>query len=139
MGIIPILNLRFAAYLFAIISGIVLLKWTKNDIYKYFALIFGFMLCHVESVGFTKEFDNLLYIISVNWVLYSGITTITGILKNKKYLINTGIVLSILSIIRIFIFDLANVEAIYKLIAFLALGIILMLISYIYTSNKKKG
>ena len=78
------------------------------------------------------------YVISLSWVLYSGITTIIGILRNKKYLINTGIALIILSILRIFIYDLANVEAIYKLVAFLALGIILMLVSYIYTTNKNK-
>jgi uncharacterized membrane protein len=75
--------------------------------------------------------------ISLGWVLYSGTITITGIIANKKYLVNTGIFLSIITILRIFFYDLAAVEAIYKLVAILALGIILMLISYIYTTNIK--
>jgi uncharacterized membrane protein len=44
----------------------------------------------------------------------------------------------ILTIVRIFIYDLAKVDALYKLVAFLALGIILMLVSYIYTASKNK-
>ena len=63
---------------------------------------------------------------------------ILGILKNRRYLINTGIGIFILTIVRIFVYDLAKVDALYKLIAFLALGIILMLVSYIYTVNKNK-
>ena len=69
------------------------------------------------------------YLISLAWVLYSGTVTICGIQYNKRYLINSGIFMIILSILRIFIYDLAKVEALYKLIAFLALGIILMLVS----------
>ena len=138
-GYVPIMNLRFAAYVFAIGNCIIFAKWTNEDLYKYLAVILGFFLCHCECAGIVNSANSLTYIISVGWVLYSGLATIIGILRNKKYLINTGIVLSILSILRIFLYDLANVEALYKLIAFLVLGIILMLVSYIYTSNKKKN
>lgn len=136
-GFVPFINLRFAAYVFAIVTCLVHAKWTKEDAYKYIAVILGFFLCHSECVGIVNAVEGFNYLISVGWVVYSGLTTIIGILKNKKYLINTGIVLSILSILRIFLYDLANVDGLYKLIAFLVLGIILMLVSYIYTSNKK--
>lgn len=138
-SVIPVFNLRFAAYVVAIVCYLILAKITKSDIPKYLAVILGFFLCHTEAVGINRIAEGVTYIISLCWVLYSGITTITGIIRSKKVLINSGIVFTILSIIRIFFYDLATVDALYKLIAFLALGIILMLISYIYTKNKKKN
>lgn len=136
-GYMPVINLRFAAYVMGILTAIVCARWMNSEFYKYLAVILGFILAHCESVGIAHLAD-VIYIISVAWVLYSGIVTISGILLNRRYLINSGIFLVILSILRIFIYDLANVEALYKLVAFLALGIILMLVSYIYTSNQKK-
>lgn len=136
VGFISLINLRFATYLFAIISCVMLSRWTKHDFYKYLAVILGFLLIHTESVGIHKLNVGMQYIISLSWVLYSGIITTLGIISNRKFFINSGITLIIFSILRIFIFDLANVDALYKLIAFLALGIILMFVSYIYTKKK---
>lgn len=135
---LPILNLRCVAYIMAILCSILFAKWMKTEVFKYIAVILGFFLVHCESVGLTHLYENIKFIISLGWVLYSGGVTICGILLNKRYLINSGIFIIILTIFRIFIFDLAKVDALYKLIAFLALGIILMLVSYIYTSNQKK-
>lgn len=131
-------NMKVCAFALAIASCFVFAKWDDTDIYKYIGIVLGFLICHSESNQIYQQNSDMQYVISLSWVLYSGITTIAGILRNKKYLINTGIALIILTILRIFIYDLAHVEAIFKLIAFLALGIILMLVSYIYTTNKNK-
>lgn len=135
---LPIVNLRCAVYITAILSSIIFARWMKGEPFKYIAVILGFFLVHCESVGLTHIHENIKFIISLVWVLYSGGITICGILLNKRYLINSGIFIIILTIFRIFIFDLAKVDALYKLVAFLALGIILMLVSYIYTFNQKK-
>lgn len=135
---IVLLNMKVAAFAIAIASCWTFSRWDNTNIYKYIGIILGFLICHSESNQIYNQNPDMQYVISLSWVLYSGITTIIGILKNKKYLLNTGIALIILSILRIFIYDLANVEAIYKLIAFLTLGIILMLVSYIYTTHKNK-
>jgi uncharacterized membrane protein len=134
-----IFNLRCAAYVLAIISCLQFAKWDNLEIFKCIAVILGFFLCHSESAGVPKLYGSgWQYLISLAWVLYSGVTTIVGIVNNRRYLINTGIVMIILTIVRIFIYDLAKVDALYKLVAFLALGIILMLVSYIYTASKNK-
>ncbi|MBD5402632.1 DUF2339 domain-containing protein [bacterium] len=137
-GFLPILNLRFAAYVMGIAVSFILAQWNKIDFFKYLAVILGFVLAHCESVGISRLYENMSYIISLVWILYSGGITIAGILLGRKYLINSGICIVILTILRIFIFDLAKVDALYKLIAFLALGIILMLVSYIYTTRQKR-
>lgn len=135
---IVLFNMKVCAFALGIAACFIFSKWDNTDIYKYLAIILGFLICHSESNQIYAQNKGMEYVISLSWVLYSGITTIAGILRNKKYLINTGIALIILSILRIFIYDLAHVEAIFKLIAFLALGIILMLVSYIYTTHKNK-
>lgn len=135
---IPVLNIRFTAFILAISTTVIWAKWTKENLYKYLAVILGFILLHCESADYVKEYSNLNmnYIISLIWILYSGIITTIGIFKNKDFLKLSGIWLCILTIFRIFIYDLAKVDAMYKIIAFLALGIILMIISYFYTKNK---
>ena len=136
---LPIINLRFAAYVLAIIACVKYDQWDRVDFFKYVAVFLGFLLCHSESAAIPKLYGaGWQYLISLSWVLYSGIATIVGIVKNRRYLINAGIGIIILTIARIFIYDLAKVDALYKLVAFLALGIILMLVSYIYTVNKNK-
>ena len=137
-GYLPVLNFRFAAYVAAISVALILAKWEKFDIYKYLSVFLGFLFVHSESCSIPYLYGSLWqYVISLSWVIYSGAVTIWGILSNRRPLINAGIVIIILTICRIFIYDLAKVDMLYKLIAFLALGIILMLVSYIYTSGKK--
>lgn len=136
---IPVLNIRFAAYITAIGTSIYFAKKTKLEVYKYLAIILGFILVSLESFNYTNKIytSDISYIVSIVWLLYSGIITTLGILKDKSYLKNSGIIISILTLCRIFFCDLKNVDAIYKLILFIALGIIFMLISYLYNKRQK--
>jgi len=137
-GYVPFLNIRCAVYLAAIASFVLFARWYKSEVYKYIALVLGFFLCNCESLGIVSLYPNLNFVVSLSWILYSGIITIAGIITQKRCLLNSGIIIILLTILRIFTYDLAKVDALYKLIAFLVLGIILMLISYIYTINKTK-
>ena len=138
-GYTLILNLRFAAYVLGILTFIRYAKLSGAAVYKYIAVILGFMLFHSESAGVKHLFgDDFQYVISLCWVLYSGAVTVVGILRNINYLKIMGIILSILTVLRIIFVDLPSVEAIYKLIICLALGVVFMFISYIYTSKTKQ-
>lgn len=110
---------------------------TAAEILKYITIAEGFILIHFEAVNIVSRYENMSldYIISVLWITYAGLITIIGILKNIKFLKIAGIWLSILTILRIFIFDLSSVANIYKLIAFIVLGVILMIISYFYAKK----
>ena len=130
----PVLNLRLIAYSFLGANIYYNIKIKDNEWQKYLAVILGFLYVHFESVN-TAHYYNIEWLISVMWILYSGTVSLLGIFKNKKFLKITGIWLVILAISRIFIYDLANVDLIYKLIGFVVLGIVLILISYFY--NKK--
>ena len=133
---IPVFNIRFAAFAAAII---ITLMHSKIDVinaqvFQYIASILGFYLITAETFNQVGDFE---YMVTINWLLYTGILLIAGIFKDIKVLKNIGIIFSIITIIKIFAFDLSDVELIYKLIIFTALGIIFMNISYWY--NKRNG
>lgn len=148
-GFIPLINIRVLAFLSAILAFVLYARWTKQDIFKYFVIFFGFWLVHLETVSTIEAFKltNLEFLISVNWILYAAITTTIGILdikylnkaffEDKKPIIYSGIILCLLAVLRIFFFDLANTDILYKFIAFLTSGLILMLLSYIYNKKQK--
>jgi len=129
---IAFLNLRCAGLLTGIAGSILVARWSKSEIYKYISVFLGFLLFHFEACESPYN-----YLISLSWVLYSGIITILGIIKNKNFLKYSGIILIIMTVLRIFIYDLAKVDMIYKLIISLALGLILMLTSYMYSKGNK--
>ncbi len=134
---IPVINIRTAAFLAGVAAAVLYSKWTNKQIFKYIAVILGFILVHYEITDtiLKHSINQGSYLVSVCWIIYSGIITTIGILKNKNYLKNSGIGLCILSIIRIFLYDLANIDILYKFIAILTLGIILMIISYLYNRS----
>lgn len=137
----PIVNIRFVAFIAAIVSGLMYFKWTKSEIYNYLSIFIGLLLIHVETYDyFTKHnlFEQMPVAISIAWILYAGIIILLGILKNIKSLKLTGIWITIIAILKILFVDLANMASIYKTIAFLTIGIILMLVSYFYTKRKEE-
>lgn len=136
---IPLINIRTLAFLTAISAFVLYAKWTQKSIFKYIALILGFILVHFEISDVITKYaiTEGRYLISICWILYSGIITTIGILRNKDYLKITGIILSIISVLRVFFYDLAEIDILYKFIAVTTLGFILMIVSYIY--NKKSA
>ena len=130
-----LLFFRFLAFA----AGIFAFLLYKKTLYNYIAVVLGFILIHQEILNIIVNYhlDDSKYLISICWILYSGIITLFGIFKNKEFLKLSGIVLCVLSVIRIFIFDLSSVDITYKFISFLTLGIILMVLSYIYNKRIK--
>ncbi len=138
ISFIPLLNIRFIAYAAAITYAAVYAKRHKSDIYKYLAVILGFITLHIELKDCIEKFylNNCNYLISVSWLLYAAVITIIGILNKQKYLKNAGVWISILAVIRIFFFDMINIDSLYRLITLIVLGIIFMFTSYFYNKNK---
>ena len=135
--LLPVANLRIIPY--AVLGGNIFYELRQQEVEwkKYLAVILGFCYIHFESANILKYFTNIEWIISVAWVLYAGIISTLGIFKNKKVLKISGIWLSIITVCRLFLFDFATLSTIYKLIAFITLGAVLLIVSYIY--NKRKA
>ena len=99
---------------------------------------FALISAEVNDLILKYQYLNIDYLLTVAWGIYAGAIILYGIIKDKKYLKITGIWISILSILRLFFFDLADSDAVYKIIALIVLGSILLLVSYFYNRYKKE-
>lgn len=57
--------------------------------------------------------------------------------RTRPYRI-AGLVMLALAVVRAFLYDLAKVETIYRILSFLALGIILLALAFLYTRNRDR-
>ena len=136
IDMLPVLNLRFLTFTFAIATSLYYLKKTSKSLFAYVALIFGFFCLHFEITALTQ---NNALAVSLVWILYSGVSTLIGIFREKSVLKNFGIWVLILAILKVMLFDIADMEMLYKFIAFIVLGVILMIVSYFYSKIKSKA
>ncbi len=77
--------------------------------------------------------------ISVMWAIYGAVLMILGFAKKIVTLRYIAIGLFGLLLVKIFIWDTRKIESVYRIAAFLATGITLVGISYVYQFGKKKG
>lgn len=134
--LIPVFNIRLIGYSAAITTAVLYSKWTQLEVYKYLAAVLGFFLFHTEAVNISNHFD-IDFIVSISWILYAGIITTIGIIKKEKAYRISGIIVSLLALIKICMYDLANVDIVYKSLIFIVLGIIFMVTSYLYNKTKE--
>jgi uncharacterized membrane protein len=73
---------------------------------------------------------------TVLWGLYSFVLIALGIRKRNKVLRISAIVLFGLTLIKLFAFDIINLSTGYKVVAFTALGILLLVVSFLYQKFK---
>jgi uncharacterized membrane protein len=71
------------------------------------------------------------------WLFYSIILMGAGIWRRNFEIRVSAIVLSGITILKIFIYDLSFLNALNRIISFFALGLILLLLSYLYTRFKQ--
>jgi uncharacterized membrane protein len=76
---------------------------------------------------------------SVAWAIYGLLLLIIGFWKNLKMLRYFGLCVLGVLLLKAFIIDMSEVSTIYRILAFLATGITLVGVSYLYQFLKKKG
>jgi len=74
--------------------------------------------------------------ISIFWGLYSLILISLGIWKKKKHLRIGAISLLAIMLLKLFSYDISHLNTIAKTIVFVSLGILLLIISFLYNKFK---
>ncbi|MCT4614057.1 MAG: DUF2339 domain-containing protein [Marinifilaceae bacterium] len=117
-------------------------KYVKiNDriAYHIFINIIGFWIVNSELINIMELFD-LHHAdklgLSIMWALYSLLLILIGLFKSKKYLRIMAIVLFAITLIKLFFYDISHMATIAKTIVFVTLGVILLLISFLYNKYK---
>lgn len=85
-----------------------------------------------------KSTQSYKLVLSILWGLSSLVLVILGIWKDKKHLRIAAIVLFAATLIKLFFYDILELSTISKTIVFVVLGILLLIISFLYNKYTHK-
>jgi uncharacterized membrane protein len=91
------------------------------------------LLHWMEFAGFAENYKLAL---SIFWGLYALLLIVLGIRDNKKHLRIGAMGLFGVTLIKLFIYDMAHLGTISKTIVFVSLGVLLLIISFLYNKYK---
>lgn len=74
--------------------------------------------------------------LSIFWGMYSLLLIALGIWKNKKHLRIGAISLFGITLLKLFLYDISHLNTLSKTIVFLSLGVLLLIISFLYNKFK---
>ena len=74
--------------------------------------------------------------LSILWGMYSLLLIILGIWKKKKHLRIGAIALFAVTLIKLFFYDISHLETVAKTIVLVSLGVLLLIISFLYNKYK---
>jgi len=74
--------------------------------------------------------------LSIIWALYASALVVVGIVKKVRIVRLLGILLFGITTVKAFFFDLSGLETLYRIISFLVLGLVLLIMSYLYNRYK---
>jgi len=76
--------------------------------------------------------------ISIIWLLYSLTLLIVGVLTKYKPIRLSALAFFAVTILKVFLVDSSNLAQIFRIVAFIGLGIILLVVAYIYQRYKQQ-
>jgi uncharacterized membrane protein len=108
------------------ISGMLLVFWfTISGTLKFF-----------DEFNHLEEMSSL--VISVLWGIYALILFIAGIAKESTPARTAGFLMASLTITKVFLYDISSLKTIYRVLSFVVLGVILLIISFIYQKKVRR-
>jgi uncharacterized membrane protein len=115
----------------------------NNTLKKAFnILIFGSVLWLASSelihwMDIAESEQSYKFGLSILWGSYALLGIALGIWKNRKYLRISAIVLFAVTLAKLFLYDITELNSLAKTIAFVSLGILLLIISFLYNKYKQ--
>jgi len=140
-------GIRYVAFAFFAILLIAVRKLVQQDFMKINFKIPFEILLHVSILWIlSSELLNWMDIagsnqtyklgLSILWGVYSLLLIGLGIWKQKKYLRIGAIALFGVTLLKLFFYDIASLNTISKTIVFVSLGVLLLIISFLYNKYK---
>ena len=139
--------IRYISFVFVAITLLVTKKYIQQDfIKKEFKVGFDLLL-HISLLWIlSSELIHWMDIakfsqsyklgLSILWGTYSLFLIAFGIWKNKKLLRISAIALFAITLIKLFFYDISHLNTIAKTIVFVSLGVLLLIISFLYNKYK---
>ncbi len=135
------LGLLYSLYLYS--RDELLAEWLsrKTRVVAFDALLSLFILIvsSSELINLMGQFqipDAYKLGLSVLWGIYALVLIVLGIAWNKKHLRIGAIVLLAVTLAKLFLYDIADLDTIPKTILFMTLGITMLVVSFLYNKYK---
>ncbi|MBO9201520.1 MULTISPECIES: DUF2339 domain-containing protein [Niastella] len=109
-------------------------SWTLMIYGVALAFISAEYLCWTAFTGAGKQYKLGL---SIVWGIYALMLIVLGIRKKQKHLRLAAIALFMITLIKLFFYDLAGSSTITKTISFISLGVLLLVMSFLYNKYKE--
>ncbi len=77
--------------------------------------------------------------LSVIWAVYGGAMLVVGFWRKNRLLRLMALVLLVLAIVKVFLWDLRSLDNVYRIIAFIVLGVILLVVSFLYQQLERRA
>ena len=145
-------GIRHVSYLFAAAMLYILYRYSRDSILSDYApheirsLIFEatayglvFVAASCEVVNLMGQLgipDSTKLGLSIFWGVYALALIVIGIARDKKHLRITAMVLLAVTLVKLFFYDIAELDTIPKTILFVSLGITLLAVSFLYNKYK---
>ena len=72
---------------------------------------------------------------SALWMAYGAMLMIVGFWRNSAFVRWQALVLIALTVVKVFVYDTSQLDHIYRIVSFIALGILLLTVSFAYQRN----
>jgi uncharacterized membrane protein len=144
------LGIRYICFVFAALSLTSLNLWIRRETVRdqYYTIAYS-LLFHVSIIWvLSSEILNIMDILknthsykfglSILWGVYALFLIVLGITGKKQYLRIAGMVLFGITLVKLFFYDISNLDTILKTILFLSLGILMLIVSFLYIKYKKQ-
>ncbi|MBQ7567724.1 DUF2339 domain-containing protein [bacterium] len=128
---VPLFNLRFGAVVMGLVTTAVLYRGSQQRLFVYIGLLLGFVGLHVEAAELA--YLTVPYVVTTCWLAYAASTVLFGIYKPQNDCTYVGICLVLLTVWRLFVVDASDLDDLYKLLLFIAVGGALLALSFLYT------
>ncbi len=100
--------------------------------------ILFFLTCETSTAFYTIFHKEQSMAVSILWAIFAFILLFLGLKRKNKDLRSYGLGLFIIVLFKLFLIDIKNLSALYRIMAFFLTGIVLILSSYFYFKFKNK-
>ena len=141
------IGIRYASLAFVVLALAMSYLYVRQDFFrKRMKMVYNIFL-HTSLLWiFSSELIHWLHIygsdqsyklgLSILWGVYALVLISIGIWKNRRLFRIEAIILFAITLIKLFFYDISHLDTIDKTVVFVSLGILLLIISFLYNKNK---
>lgn len=139
---------RYITYIFGALPLAAMFLWIKRQDVSAFYKIFTALMLHLCLLWvLSSELLNIMdyagnkhsykFGLSIIWGVYALLLIIIGIRNKARYLRIAAMSLLGVTLVKLFFYDISTLDTLLKTALFLALGFLLLVISFLYNKYKK--